>query len=296
MPGQAYERMGTPEGELAIATAVVYLACAPKSNAVYVAMGEAMADVAEFGTLDVPLRLRNAPTRLMKNFGYGRDYRYAHDEPDAFAAGERYLPDEHAGSAILSPGRPRAGDQDRRGARAAAGAVARRKAERAVIDPKLLRTDPDAVARNLARRGYVLDVAALQALEDKRKPWQMEVDRLRAERNANARAVGMAKGARRGYRGADRERRGLAAGAGRARRPSSAPCRSELEQWQLGLPNLLHESVPDGRDESANVEVRRWGEPRRFEFQPRDHVRDRRAARRAWISRRRRASRARASW
>jgi putative ATPase len=91
---QAYERMGTPEGELAIATAVVYLACAPKSNAVYVAMDEAMADVEEFGTLDVPLRLRNAPTRLMKNLGYGRDYRYAHDEADAFAAGERYLPDE----------------------------------------------------------------------------------------------------------------------------------------------------------------------------------------------------------
>jgi len=90
---EAYERMGTPEGELAIATAVVYLACAPKSNAVYVAMGEAMADVAEFGTLDVPLRLRNAPTRLMKNLGYGRGYRYAHDEPDAYAAGERYLPD-----------------------------------------------------------------------------------------------------------------------------------------------------------------------------------------------------------
>ncbi|TLY65321.1 MAG: recombination factor protein RarA, partial [Gammaproteobacteria bacterium] len=91
---EAYERLGTPEGELAVATAVVYLACAPKSNALYVAMGEAMADVGEFGTLDVPLRLRNAPTRLMKNLGHGRDYRYAHDEPEAFAAGERYLPDE----------------------------------------------------------------------------------------------------------------------------------------------------------------------------------------------------------
>ena len=83
----------SPEGELALAAAVVYLACAPKSNAVYVAMAEAMADVTEFGTLEVPLRLRNAPTRLMKNLGYGRDYRYAHDEPEAFAAGERYLPD-----------------------------------------------------------------------------------------------------------------------------------------------------------------------------------------------------------
>jgi putative ATPase len=88
-----YERSGSPEGELAIATAVVYLACAPKSNAVYVAMNEAMADVREFGTLEVPLQLRNAPTRLMKELGYGRGYRYAHDEPDAFAAGERYLPE-----------------------------------------------------------------------------------------------------------------------------------------------------------------------------------------------------------
>ncbi|HVW69659.1 MAG TPA: replication-associated recombination protein A [Steroidobacteraceae bacterium] len=91
---EAYDRLGSPEGELAIANAVVYLACAPKSNAVYVAMGEAMADVEKFGTLDVPLRFRNAPTRLMKNLGFGRDYRYAHDEQDAYVPGERYLPDD----------------------------------------------------------------------------------------------------------------------------------------------------------------------------------------------------------
>jgi putative ATPase len=91
---EAYDRLGSPEGELAIANAIVYLACAPKSNAVYVAYNEAMADVEAFGTLDVPLRFRNAPTRLMKELGYGKNYRYAHDEPDAFAAGERYLPDE----------------------------------------------------------------------------------------------------------------------------------------------------------------------------------------------------------
>ena len=91
---QAYERLGTPEGELALATAVVYLACAPKSNAVYVAMGEAMEDVTEFGTLDVPLRLRNAPTKLMKRLGYGKGYRYAHDEEGAYAAGENYFPDD----------------------------------------------------------------------------------------------------------------------------------------------------------------------------------------------------------
>jgi putative ATPase len=90
----AYDRLGSPEGELALATLVVYLACAPKSNAVYVAMAEATQDVETFGTLDVPLRLRNAPTGLMKGLGYGRNYRYAHDEPDAFASGERYLPDE----------------------------------------------------------------------------------------------------------------------------------------------------------------------------------------------------------
>jgi putative ATPase len=90
---EAYDRLGSPEGELALGAAVTYLACAPKSNAAYLAMGEAMEDVAKFGTLEVPLHLRNAPTRLMKNLGYGREYRYAHDEPDAFAAGERYLPE-----------------------------------------------------------------------------------------------------------------------------------------------------------------------------------------------------------
>ncbi len=99
----AYERLGSPEGELALAELIVYLACAPKSNAVYIALGEAMEDVERFGTLDVPLRLRNAPTRLMRNLGYGRGYRYAHDEPDAFAAGERYLPDELADRRYYRP-------------------------------------------------------------------------------------------------------------------------------------------------------------------------------------------------
>ncbi|MFZ9872517.1 MAG: replication-associated recombination protein A [Steroidobacteraceae bacterium] len=90
----AHDRLGSPEGDLALANAVVYLACAPKSNAVYVAFNEASVDVTTFGTLDVPLKLRNAPTRLMKEQGYGQGYRYAHDEPGAYAAGERYLPDE----------------------------------------------------------------------------------------------------------------------------------------------------------------------------------------------------------
>ncbi|MFM7625710.1 MAG: replication-associated recombination protein A [Gammaproteobacteria bacterium] len=89
----AYDRLGSPEGELALANAVVYLACAPKSNAVYTAFNEVNADVQEYGTLEVPMQLRNAPTALMKDLGYGKGYRYAHAEPDAYAVGERYLPE-----------------------------------------------------------------------------------------------------------------------------------------------------------------------------------------------------------
>jgi putative ATPase len=91
---EVFERLGSPEGELAIAQAVVFLACTAKSNAVYMAFNEAMQDARSKGSLDVPLHLRNAPTKLMKNLGYGRNYRYAHNEPDAFVAGEKYFPDE----------------------------------------------------------------------------------------------------------------------------------------------------------------------------------------------------------
>jgi len=89
-----YLRLGSPEGELAIAQAVLYLACVPKSNATYTAFNAARADVALGASWDVPLRFRNAPTRLMKELGYGAGYRYAHDEVDAFAEGETYFPDE----------------------------------------------------------------------------------------------------------------------------------------------------------------------------------------------------------
>jgi putative ATPase len=90
---QTYERLGSPEGELALAEAVIYLACASKSNAVYVAYNEARRFVSGDITREVPLHIRNAPTRLMKSLDYGRGYRYAHDEDDGYAAGERYLPD-----------------------------------------------------------------------------------------------------------------------------------------------------------------------------------------------------------
>lgn len=89
----AYERLGSPEGELSLAQAIVYLACAPKSNAVYVAYKTAMADARDSGSLEVPIHLRNAPTKLMKELGHGADYRYAHDEQHAYAAGENYFPE-----------------------------------------------------------------------------------------------------------------------------------------------------------------------------------------------------------
>ncbi|BCO30575.1 recombination factor protein RarA [Thiohalobacter sp. COW1] len=87
------ERLGSPEGELALAQAVLYLACAPKSNAVYMAYNAARREIGRYGSLEVPIHLRNAPTKLMKELGYGREYRYAHDEPEAYAAGEDYFPE-----------------------------------------------------------------------------------------------------------------------------------------------------------------------------------------------------------
>ncbi len=90
---EIYERLGTPEGELALAECVIYLAVAPKSNAVYTAYGAVKAFIEEDGTRPVPMHIRNAPTKLMKSLGYGKDYRYAHDEDEAYAAGETYLPE-----------------------------------------------------------------------------------------------------------------------------------------------------------------------------------------------------------
>jgi putative ATPase len=100
---EAQERLGSPEGELTLAQAVTYLACAPKSNAVYRAFKAAMHDAKQSGSLDVPLHLKNAPTQLMKNLDYGKAYRYAHDEPDAYAAGENYFPEELTGTRYYEP-------------------------------------------------------------------------------------------------------------------------------------------------------------------------------------------------
>jgi putative ATPase len=98
-----FDRLGSPEGELAIAHAIVYLSCVPKSNAVYTAYKSAMNAAKEHGTLEVPMHLRNAPTTLMKEIGYGEGYRYAHDEEDAYAVGEVYLPEELQGQQFYSP-------------------------------------------------------------------------------------------------------------------------------------------------------------------------------------------------
>ncbi|MCI0749295.1 MAG: replication-associated recombination protein A [Nevskiales bacterium] len=98
-----YERLGSPEGELALAVALVYLAVGPKSNAVYTAFGAAKAAVDAHGTLEVPLHIRNAPTKLMKELDYGKGYRYDHDEADAHAAGQQYLPDALKGAQFYHP-------------------------------------------------------------------------------------------------------------------------------------------------------------------------------------------------
>ena len=100
---ESFDKLGRPEGDLAIAQAVVYLACAPKSNAVYTAFNAAMHDVKSQNSAEVPIHLRNAPTKLMTELGYGKEYRYAHDEPDAYAAGENYLPEDMAGRQYYQP-------------------------------------------------------------------------------------------------------------------------------------------------------------------------------------------------
>jgi seryl-tRNA synthetase len=140
-----------------------------------------------------------------------------------------------------------------------------------VIDPRLLRTEPDLVAKNLARRGFVFDVADFSAFEEQRKQLQIEADRLRNERNTQAKAVGKAKATGQDIAPLLARAESLG-GELQAIEARLADIQKRLDQVLLGLPNLLHSSVPEGREESANVEVRRWGEPRKLDFTPRDHV------------------------
>lgn len=140
-----------------------------------------------------------------------------------------------------------------------------------MLDPRLLRTDLDAVRANLARRGFVLDAPALQSLEDRRKSVQVRVEALRSERNARSKEIGKLKAA-------GQDAAPLLAAVGQLG-DEQADLEAQLEtlqgvllDLQLGFPNLLQDDVPEGRDEAANVEVRRWGDPRAYAFTPRDHV------------------------
>jgi len=140
-----------------------------------------------------------------------------------------------------------------------------------MLDPKLLRSDPAAVAANLARRGFKLDVAQLSSLEEARKKWQVRADELRNEKNVHAKSVGKAKAQGQDIAPLLKQVESLGAEL-EAAEAELAKVQAELEKITLGLPNMLHESVPDGPDETANVEIRRWGEPRQFPYKPLDHV------------------------
>ena len=140
-----------------------------------------------------------------------------------------------------------------------------------MLDPRLLRTDPEAVRANLARRGFSLDVAAFQEMEERRKALQVRVEQSRNERNVRSKEIGKLKasGTDTAALMATVKQLGeeLAAAEGELE-----VLQQQLTDLQLVLPNLLLAAVPDGRDESANIEIRRWGAPREFEFSPRDHV------------------------
>ena len=140
-----------------------------------------------------------------------------------------------------------------------------------MLDPRALRQDLDAVARNLARRGFVLDRERYSALETERKTLQVEVESLRKTRNERSKAIGHAKAS-----GADvaalKSEVGELGGRLDAGEERLTALAAELDAFLVNLPNLVHESVPDGRDESANVEMRRWGKPRDFDFPVKDHI------------------------
>lgn len=140
-----------------------------------------------------------------------------------------------------------------------------------MLDPKRLRQDVDGVASQLARRGFELDVAQFRRLEERRRVLQKETQSLQAERNERSRAIGQAKARGEDIEPLTREVADLGDRLGEAESALSA-LQGELDELLMGVPNVPDESVPEGTDEADNAEVRRWGEPPRFEFEPRDHV------------------------
>lgn len=140
-----------------------------------------------------------------------------------------------------------------------------------MLDPKLIRQDPAAIAAQLKRRGFTLDVAAFAALEARRKDAQVAAEQLQAERNTKSKNIGKAKAQGQDVQPLLDEVADLGERLKQAQQVSEA-AQAEQQELLLGIPNLLDDSVPDGADENNNQEVRRWGEPRQFDFAPRDHV------------------------
>jgi hypothetical protein len=284
-----YERLGSPEGELAIAQAIVFMSCAAKSNAVYTRLPGCRADATSLGSLEVPLHLRNAPTRLMKEIGYGKGYRYAHDEPDAYAAGERYfpegMPERRYYSPVRAASRSASAKRSRRGARANPDAPLSSASPTIailmplytrspfVIDPKLLRSDLAEVAAQLARRGFVLDL-----------PPHSRRSRSAARRR-RSRPTGCAPSAMPMPRPSGRPRpgagcRGAAAGAGEAMGAGLADAERTLEALQAQLDGAAARAAEPAACERAGRarrERERRGAPlgyaaRDSSFEPKDHV------------------------
>lgn len=140
-----------------------------------------------------------------------------------------------------------------------------------MFDPKLLRTDIESTAKKLARRGFALDTAALANLEEKRKRVQVVTQQFQAERNAKSKAIGMAKAKGEDTSTLMKEVADIGAALKQAE-TELEQIQNELTEIALGVPNIPHESVPDGNSENDNAEIRRWGEPRKFDFQPKDHT------------------------
>ena len=140
-----------------------------------------------------------------------------------------------------------------------------------MLDPKLIRSDISAVAAQLKRRGYELDVSAIESLEVKRKECQVHTEQLQSERNTKSKSIGKAKAAGEDIQPLLDEVAGLGEALDNAKAELS-DIQDQLDAILMGIPNLPHESVPEGKDESDNVEVRRWGEPRKFDFEVKDHV------------------------
>lgn len=140
-----------------------------------------------------------------------------------------------------------------------------------MLDPKLIRADIASVATQLKRRGYALDVSAIKALEQQRKQHQVQTEQLQSERNTKSKSIGRAKAGGEDIQPLLDEVAGLGESLDKAKM-ELAEIQRQLDDVLLGIPNLPHETVPDGKDESDNVEIRRWGEPRSFDFEIKDHV------------------------